>query len=49
MLSPMNPYRSPDSTGRVNDAPWPLPALFLAALIAWWLVEHAIGSIGGRF
>lgn len=42
----MSPYRSPDSPERVDDRAWPLPALFVAAAIAWWLVEHAIASIG---
>jgi len=42
----MSPYRSTELPRRDAATPWPLPVLFAAALIAWWLVEHAIGSIG---
>ena len=42
----MSPYRSAELTRSDPQKPWPLPVLFAAALIAWWLVEHAIGSIG---
>jgi len=41
----MSPYRSAE-VARQDDRPWPLPVLFVAAFLAWWLVEHAIASIG---
>ncbi len=44
----MGPYRSLERD-EPRDDPWPLSLLVVAAVLAWWLVEHAIGSIAGRF
>ena len=45
----MTPYRSADARNEPHPKPWPLSLLVAAAFVAWWLVEHAIGSIAGRF